>query len=193
VIEHSLIDHNLATSSDATRLGGGIYSWSYSAGALMIRDSTIAYNGAEAGGGVAVEYYGQTPMSATAVLERVTLARNATTQLPGGLALGQGASVLVNGSILAENVYDPPQVAGRRAAAAPQPSNCDPQLRPIDGGGNLSDTDDCGFKNPPADPQLSDDLDGSLGETPLLTISPESPAVDLAGNCQDARYLGLRS
>jgi hypothetical protein len=183
VIEHSLIDQNLATSSDAIRRGGGVYSWSYSAGALMIRDSTIAFNGAEAGGGVAVEYYGESPMAA-AVLERVTLARNATSGPPGGLWLGQGATVLVNGSILAENRYDPPQVARGRAVVAPKPSNCDPLRRPVDGGGNLSNTDDCGFKNPPADPKLSGDLEGGLGETPLLTIPSDSPAVGLAGDCQ---------
>ena len=106
------------------------------------------------------------------------------TRPPGGLGVGQGASVLVSGSILAENVYDRRRSRAVARAAAPQPSNCDPLRRPIDGGGNLSDTDDCGFKNPPADPQLSADLDGSLGETPLLTIPPESPAVDLAGNCE---------
>ena len=59
VIEHSLIDHNLATSREVAAWAGASTASRTAAGALMIRDSTIAYNGAEAGGGIAVEYYGQ--------------------------------------------------------------------------------------------------------------------------------------
>ncbi len=54
---------------------------------------------------------------------------------------------------------------------------------PEDGGGNLSDTGDCGFATLPADPQLSSELVGGLGETRLLTIASTSPAIDLAGAC----------
>ncbi len=193
LIEHSLIDHNVARSDDHIRAGGGIFSSSDSSAAVLVRDTTIAYNVADwAGGGIAVYAYGE--VQSVGALDRVTLARNRAIATPGGLLIGARTNLIVRGSVIAENETDPPDLASRRTAAALQPSNCGEYL-PQNAGGNLSDTDDCGFKNPPADPQLSNDLVPGLGETPLLTIAPDSPAVDLvdlAGTCQGTDQRDLR-
>ena len=154
-VAHSLVDHNLARSGDALETGGGIYS----RGALAVADSTIAFNEARAGGGIALD-------GATAALERVTVAWNsALTDAPGGLLIAGGGSASVAGSLLAGN------------AAA----NCGRPV-PADRGGNLAFPDDCGF-GAVADPQLATGLVAGVGETPVLTIPAGSSAVDRAGAC----------
>jgi hypothetical protein len=154
-IVHSLIDHNLARSGDALETGGGIYS----RGALVVADSTVAFNEARSGGGIALD-------GSTSVFERVTVARNtASVDAPGGLSIARDASASVAGSLLADNA----------------PGNCARPL-PADGYGNLAFPDDCGYGAAP-DPQLSAGLVAGLGETPVLTIRADSSAVDRAGAC----------
>jgi hypothetical protein len=161
-ITRSLIDHNRAQSGDARETGGGIYS----RGVLAIADSTIAFNDARAGGGIAVD-------GSTATLEHVTVARSAARAgAAGGLLIAGDASAAVAGSLLAGNT------SGETLAAA---ANCARPL-PADGGGNLAFPDDCGF-GPAADPQLAGDLVPGLGETPVLPIPAGSSAVDRAGAC----------
>jgi len=181
VIQHSLIDGNSARYSESGAEGGGVYSVTYDdGGGLAVYDSTIAFNTAQRGAGVAIRYSGQSEAFGVGALQRVTVARNvADESAPAGLLIGGDARVIVSGSLIADNVVNAPDERRR----APNPSNCDPLARPIDGDGNLSNTGDCGFKTPPADPQLSEELVGGLGETPLLTIPAGSPAVDLAGGC----------
>jgi hypothetical protein len=177
LVRSSTIDDNVAAYSEGGAYGGGIYS---DDGDLLVHDSTIAFNTAQRGAGVAVRSDGDVKPIGGARLERVTLARNlAYGSYPGGLMIAGNANVVVNGSLIAGNAVEPPQVLAR---VVPQPSNCDPLRRPIDGGGNLSDTDDCGFQND--DPRLSEQLRDGFGETPVLTIPPESPAVDRAGDCE---------
>ncbi|HEX6027074.1 MAG TPA: choice-of-anchor Q domain-containing protein, partial [Solirubrobacter sp.] len=173
-VRYSAIDSNISGSGEGVDEGGGIYSDTAEGGALRIHDSTIAFNMAERGGGVAVT------SGSKADLERVTLARNMSNLQPGGLLVGRAAGVEVRGSLVAGNTAEPFTLA--LAAPAPIPSNCDPEFRPIDRGGNLSNTNEC-FQTAPADPLLSDTLNFELGETPLLPIPPDSPAVDLIEDC----------
>jgi hypothetical protein len=186
VVRHSVIDGNFATYSESGADGGGIYSETGdNGGSLLVHDSTIAFNEAQRGAGIAVRFDGESQPLGRTRLDRVTLARNLAYQSsPGGLLIADAANMVVSGSLIADNTTEPPQRLARGVIVAPQPSNCDPFGRPVDGGGNLSNTDDCGFKNPPADPSLSDDLQPGFGETPLLMIPSHSPAVDLAGECQ---------
>jgi hypothetical protein len=160
-ISHSLIDNNAARSDDAIEEGGGIYS----RGTLGLADSTIAYNQALAGGGIALD-------GASAALVHVTVARNTGT--PGGLLIAGEAKATLVGSLLADNAD----------------ANCGPGA-PGDGGGNLAFPDDCGFGAAP-DPRLGAELVSGLGETPVLTIPADSAAVDRAGTCsgRDQRDLG---
>jgi hypothetical protein len=188
VIQHSVIDGNRARYSEGGADGGGIYSETYDdGGGLVVYDSTIAFNSAQRGAGIAIRYSGESQTFGVGALQRVTLARNVADQsAPGGLLIAGGARVLATGSLIADNVVFAPD---RRAARAPDPSNCDPLARPTDGGGNLSNTGDCGF--PTADPLLSEELVHGLGATPLLTIPAHSPAVDAAGNCEGTDQRGL--
>jgi hypothetical protein len=179
-VSHSLIDHNRAISSDAVEEGGGLYSDSSTSDALVVRDSTIAYNDARSGAGLAIGSYATGEAPRSAVLERVTIARNRALGAPaGGLSIGADARVAVTGSLLAENTVA--FSAAARAAAVDEPSNCGAQP-PYDAGGNLAYPDDCGLGSE-ADPQLSAQLVEGLGETPVLTLQGSSPAVDLAGAC----------
>jgi hypothetical protein len=190
VIRYSTIDGNTASYPEGGADGGGVYSETYGSGLLVVEDSTIAFNEAQSGAGIAVYDYNQESASlARTSLVRVTLAFNRAWQgPPGGLLIGGRAFVGATGTVIAQNTVEPPQV---RRATAPRPSNCDQDSRPIDLGGNLSDTDDCGFKTPPADPLLSDRLVHG-GETPLLPIGPDSPLVDLAGECEGSDQRDLR-
>ena len=123
MVSHSLIDHNRAISGDALEEGGGLYSESSASDALVVRDSTIAYNEARSGAGLAVRSYGTGDRPRSAVLERVTIARNRAAGAPaGGLSIGAGARVAVSGSLLAENTVA--CRAAARGAAADEPSNC---------------------------------------------------------------------
>jgi hypothetical protein len=180
-VKHSLIDANTASYPEPVAQGGGIYSESDAEDALVVSDSTLTGNTATyAGGGIAVRAADQARSLSSARLVRVTLARNRTFNGgPGGLFVDPGALVSVTGSILAENVISEQD---KRRAVADTPSNCEPKAPPVDGGGNLADTPDCGF--PTGDPQLSGKLVSGLGETPLLTLAPGSPAIDRAGACE---------
>ena len=112
VVSHSLIDHNSARSTDALEDGGGLYSESSASDALVVRDSTIAYNEARSGAGLSVRYYGTGDGPRSAVLERVTIARNRAGGTPaGGLSIGANARVSVSGSLLAENTVGVASVA----------------------------------------------------------------------------------
>lgn len=167
-VDHSLIDGNQAGGCDSAGSGGGIEA---GAGTLAVSDSTIAFNSASDGGGLSL-------MAAKATLERVTIARNrANGQGTGGLA-SSDASVVMRASVIAANTA--PVFA---LAPGERVSNCTPDARPQDGGGNLADSDEC-FATTPADPLLSAELVSGLGETPLLTVAATSPAVDAAGACR---------
>jgi hypothetical protein len=175
---HSLIDHNRAESTDALEIGGGIYSRSFESGAVVLEDSTVAENEAVQAGGIAV-FPGEADVENAVVLERVTLARNRAHALaPGGILLDEDVTGLATGSIIAGNTAAPSTLA----AFAPTLSNCDVPP-PVDGGGNISDTGDCGFATV-ADPQLSETLVDAGGETPVLTIGEDSPAIGLSRACE---------
>jgi hypothetical protein len=183
VIRHSLIDNNDADYSESVSTGGGIYSLAFDEGdGVFIYDSTIAFNEAHRGGGIAARYSGQSQRPTVATFERVTLARNhGRYGMPGGLLIGENASVDAYGSLIASNTAEIAVLL--RGAAAIGPSNCG-QPAPSDRGDNLSNTLDCGFKPGTADPRLSDTLVEGLGETPVLTIPADSPAADLIAGCE---------
>ena len=121
---------------------------------------------------MAVEPYEVSQASHTATLDRVTLARNTVTGASGGGLYAFRAAVLVTGSIVAANTG---QGVLRRAIA--QPSDCGGTL-PQDGRGNLAGTANCGFAGDAADARLGSDLIDAGGQTPLLTVASDSPAVD---------------
>ena len=179
IVEHSLVDANAATGCDGGGRGGGIASSADAEDALVVRASTVAGNRAQAGGGIAVDPYEASQAPHTASLERVTVARNAVSGPGGGGLDVVRVPMLVAGSILAENRAQEID-QDRRSAAAAVPSNCG-GAAPLDGGGNLADTADCKLATAPADPGLSPGYVTGLGETPLLTIAPTGPAVDLPG------------
>lgn len=183
VITRSVIDHNAATSTGGLEEGGGVYSASVIADALVVNDSTIAYNTARAGAGVAIDDTSGGQARA-GVLERVTLARNrASETAPGGLRIGRGAQVEAIGMIVAENT-----AAITAARAADRPSNCDGPSAPLDGGGNLADTADCGFAATPQNARLGPGFAGSLPALPLL---PGSPALDRVPGCTGLDQRGV--
>jgi hypothetical protein len=164
VIDHSLLDGNQADGD-----GGAVYDRSVEiGGSLSISDSTIAGNSALMGGGLATAG----GRRAAALLERVTIARNAAGRLGGGIYVGaDGGSVDARGTIVAVNTAS--------AAFANAPSDC---AGLVTGDGTSIETaGDCGFENR-ADPQLSDGLQSLGGETPVLALAPGSPAIGLAGD-----------
>ncbi len=180
LIERSLIDGNVAGGAEGG-VGGGVYSAAASPGALEVRDSTITGNQASgAGGALAVDdYSGLSGIAGT--LAHVTLAGNAAPSA-GGVAIGRGVRVDVGASIIAANTV----LAARVRSAATLVSDCDPNTPPADTGGNLSDAADCGFATAPADPRLASRLAPAGGETDILRLAPDSPAIDLAGPCTGA-------
>jgi predicted outer membrane repeat protein len=174
---HVLLDNNTATSD-----GGAIAS--YATGGLALRDSTIAGNRAGTGGGIAVSDLNTTPTTLT----RVTLALNTSLSgLGGGLAvLNQASAPAVQGSIIAANRGQIPD-GGQQVA-----SNCT-GTDPVDNGGNLESLTDCGFTSPNSrqtpNTGLAETLADDGGTMPVLRISAESPARDLAGACADVTDL----
>ena len=105
-------------------------------------------------------------------LHRVTVARDATGRLGGGIYSGaDGGSVAATGVIVAANT-SPASVT-----RADIPSDC---AGPVDGDGtNLESAGDCGFATE-ADPQLSTELQPLGTETAVLAIAATSPAIGLA-------------
>jgi CSLREA domain-containing protein len=171
-IANSLIDGNTATSTT----GGGILaSATASTGngtTLVIADSTVAFNTAPAGAGIAAT---GNPTSTT-TLERVTVAYNRSTSFTGGgLYMSETmASFGVKSSIVAGNT-------GNVSAAAVVigPSECG-FYKPVDGGQNVEPRADCGFTtgSQNRDVGLATALTG--GALPLLA---GSPAIDRAVDC----------
>ena len=184
-VTHSLIDHNAADSTDASEVGGGIYSDSFWNGALVITDSTIAYNTAASGAGIAVAYAGEASPDITAELDGVTLARNFADYVPARRAAARPSRDRLHPRL----DHGREQRRGRRRAAARGGGGPDPlQLRPAVSAPRRRRQRRrhrrLRFRGTPADPQLGDDLVAAGGETPLLTIASTSPAVDLAGACE---------
>ncbi|HET6549787.1 MAG TPA: choice-of-anchor Q domain-containing protein, partial [Solirubrobacter sp.] len=184
-IRHSLIDGNEARASQATTTadGGGILSAPLGATApgvetLTISDSTIAFNTARVSAGIMVA---DNPSGAT-TLTRVTVAHNtATANVAGGIGVAQPSRAPdVAGSILAANLGTQPRTGAQVL------SNC-AGVVPVDGGGNLESGTDCGFTGSGSrqDPNtgLATALVGDGGMLPVLPISADSPARDLAGVC----------
>jgi hypothetical protein len=161
-IDKSLIDGNAARGD-----GGGIYSIGNSANAssLIVRDTTIAGNSAVRGGGVGL--FTNAPV--TTRLERVTVASNPG----GGVFIGDPGPVQIGSSILAGNPG----------------SNCGGVVFPGDLGANVESGRDCDFglasDRQNADPGLNGLADAG-GQTPVMALAADSPAVDLAGACGPA-------
>jgi len=152
---HTLIDGNTALAA-----GGGVAATS--AQELSLLTSTVAGNRAPEGGGVVIGE--QTQVS------RITLSTVAHNPSGGGIAVRAGVPApTVTGSILAGN-------AGR---------NCTGTFS--DGGGNLETGTDCAFTRPEsrqnAHAGLATALVSDGGTLPVLPISADSAARDLAGPC----------
>lgn len=169
--DHTLIDNNVATQD-----GGGIAS--YNGSELSLLTSTLTGNSALRGGGISVS--DQQTIATTIALS--TLALNTSNAAPGGglfVTNAAGAPTIV-GSIVADN-------RGQLVRAGPLvPSNCSGIL-PTDGRGNLESGTDCSFDDPASRQTPSTGLATALvndgGTLPVLPITAESPARDLAGPC----------
>jgi Bacterial Ig domain len=130
---------------------------------LTVRDTTVAFNTANVGGGVfSWSYEGTIPNVTT--LERVTVAYNNG----GGVARGDPSQTFgVRGSLVASN-------AG---------GNCLGGIASL--GGNAESSDDCGFETR-GGVGLSDELLDNGGETDTLALSETSSAIDAGGACAGA-------
>jgi hypothetical protein len=177
-LSRSLLDDNVAVraAGGPSGDGGGLISLGDgppTGPALRISDTTIARNRAVAGSGLVM----RGNAAAVAALDRVTIADNTarSASLGAGVAVPDGATVTIGSSIVAANV------------AGGSPRNCDANLTSRDG--NLETGITCGFRapadRPVTDPQLSTLLLAAGGETPVLTIAPTSPAVDLGPLCTE--------
>jgi hypothetical protein len=167
-ITHSLIDDNHVSGD-----GGGILS--VEEGALEIVESTITGNTAAIGGGI-VARDSQAP-DAFARFTRVTIAGNTATESGGGgLSVSPGnPAPQFFGSIIAGNT------------GPSGPSNCSPDVLPVDGGGNLESGTDCAFVRTDSRQLAATGLATTLvrdgGTLPVLPIAADSPARDIAGAC----------
>jgi len=157
-IASSLIDTNTTAGP-----GGGIAALpppGGSAGSVAIADSTVAFNTAASGAGIA------SLGNAATAAERITLAYNRS---GGGLAQG-GVKITVKSSVLAGNA----------------PANCGTAV-PVDNGQNVESGADCGFTtgSQNADPRLAGGLE-PLNGTFVLPLLAGSPAIDRAVDCGTA-------
>src|SRR3954469_13453421 len=180
LILDSLIDHNVATqgATGGGGDGGGLFFQGTSAArTLQLNDTTVAFNTARNGGGIDLVTNAQT----TATMTRLTVARNtSTSSRGGGIHMDSSGTISSIDSLFANNT-------GNVGLAAPVagPANCTVTFG--DGGGNLESQSDCGFKlgtdRQNVDPGLSAALFDAGGQTDLLTVPSNSPAVGLAGDC----------
>jgi len=176
-ITRSVIDNNIAqfasgvTSGDAGAIlavGGRTAAFK-----LQISDSTIAKNQASQGAGIVL---GGNAANTT-TLDRVTIARNAagSNSLGSGVSVADAESVRIGGSIIANNTGDG------------TPNNCDRALTST--GGNAESSDQCGFDSKTelvnATLGLPDALT-AVGETQVLKLPSNSPAVNAGGGCTQA-------
>ncbi|HEY6887890.1 MAG TPA: choice-of-anchor Q domain-containing protein [Solirubrobacter sp.] len=169
----SVIDNNTTTGS-----GGGILAQPTSpggtAGALGLADSTVAFNTASTGGGIASRD------NASAVsLERVTVADNRSNTAPGGglFITPAQANFTVKSSIVARNSSTAPRTG------VVSPSNCAPTA-PANSGQNVESGSECGFTNGSqnADAGLAPQL-ATINGTYVLPLLAGSPAIDRAIDC----------
>jgi hypothetical protein len=178
-IQHSLIDRNQALSGGGDSGGVLNLGTSTTPGVLAVRDSTVAFNTAQLGGGIFSWSADFQPTSNVTTLERVTVAYNTGgTRGVGGIGASyESETFRVRGSIVAHNTVNG------------SPSNCGGVL-PDSDGGNVVSNADCGFASAgdlqSTDPLLSLDTVNAGGATDLLTIGPLSPARDRAGACLGA-------
>ncbi|HWK30333.1 MAG TPA: choice-of-anchor Q domain-containing protein [Solirubrobacter sp.] len=183
-IEHSLIDHNAADGGSGNDIGGVQNFGGDGAPAfLTVRDSTIAFNSSQLGGGLGTS----ANAGNTTRLERATIVGNtggSRTDVPnaGGLLIDPGQSISIVGSIIAGNTTS----AG--------PSNCSAQ--PITSGGyNVQDGTDCQLAGPgdraQTDPGVGASLTDAGGETDVLALLSGSPAIDLYPGCSGSDQRGV--
>ena len=172
-ISRSLIDNNVATGGNN---GGGIsmpgQTFPFAA---TITDSTIAFNTANAGGGIAIT------SNAPPILRGVTIAFNrATNGAAGGIGgiQSSGTAATIQGSVIAGNTTTINLGGGQAFPIA----NCSFTGTVTDQGGNVEDSNQCGTATAASrqntDPLLATALDGS--QPPALAVVPGSPAVDFA-------------
>jgi hypothetical protein len=150
-----VISQSLVDHNSASIGGGGIANLGADQADLTIFASTVALN---TGGGVSSGVNASDSVS----LVQSTIARNTGT----GLAVPFGTANSF-GSIIANN--------GTNCGAPP----------PTDSGGNIEDTVACGFGagGSNRDPGLSADLVNAGGETDVLTIPANSPAIGIVQPC----------
>jgi hypothetical protein len=163
LIEHSLIDDNEALNGGGDSGGVQNHADAGQTGTLTVRDSTIAGNRANQGGGL----FAWGPGTKITRILRSTIAGNQA-GVRGGLGPGLDGvnEFTVLGSIVSGN----------------SPQNCFDPL-PTSDGGNVVSSAECGFAasgDIVADPQLTL---YTGGETDVFAIAPTSPAVDRAGAC----------
>jgi hypothetical protein len=178
-IQSSLIDGNDLTGHDSRGDGGGILNHGLTAPAtLTVRDSTVAGNiSTDDGAGISSD---STSFSTTTTLERVTVARNRSSSGIGGIRFLGAGTFTVRGSIIDDNLLAP-------ASSAPVELNCTTSPAISSGGGNVAGTGECPFAASGdvvgVNALLSAALVNAGGQTDVLTISANSPAIDRNPGC----------
>lgn len=184
-IRRSLIDGNEARVGGQSPIGDGggiLLASSDPDQRLVVTDTTIAFNTALRGAGLATV---QHPNTRTR-LERVTIADNAATAATGGgLLVLDPRQVEIQGSILARNT-------GNFSQGSPLigPSNCG-AVPPVSFGGNVESGTDCGLEVQGTTAGLEPALVAGLGPTPVLPIPWTSAAHDVAGPCAGTDQRGV--
>ena len=163
LIDRSLIDDNEALNGGGDSGGVQNHADAGRTGTLTVRDSTIAGNRANQGGGL----FAWGPGTKITRIVRSTITGNQA-GVRGGIGPGGDGvnDFTVLGSIVAGN----------------SPQNCFDPL-PTSDGGNVVSSAECGFAaagDIVADPQLSL---YTGGETDVFALAATSPAVDRAGAC----------
>ena len=187
VIQSSLIDGNDLTGNDGNGDGAGILNAANGGqtSTLTVRDSTVVGNTSTSpGAGISADGDAISNSSTVTTLERVTVAGNRALGGQGGGGIqydGQGSSssFTVRASVLDDNLTVP-------ATAAPVESNCGSPV-PSSGGGNVVGTRDCAFAAGgdllDANAQLSASLFNAGGQTDVLPLAANSPAIDRVPGC----------
>jgi hypothetical protein len=163
--------------------GGGLANVGASGATAQVAFSLIDHNSATTGGGIA--NIGQT-FPANLTIYASTVALNTS---GGGISKTNGGSVSVYQSTIARNTgtglaitTGPLSITG--SIVANNTTNCG-ATAPTNGGDNLENTATCGFgaagssKDPLLDTQLTD----QGGQTDVLTIPANSPAIGIVQPC----------
>ena len=183
-IDHGHLSLAFVRVTGGTAFRGGGIATDASGGTLLLQQSLIDHNSATNGAGVA--NIGQT---FPANLTIYALDDRAQHQRRRPLEDQLGGTVNIYQSTIARNTGTGLAIERRRASPARSspttPPNCGTAV-PTNGGGNLDNTATCGFgaAGSSKDPLLGAALTDAGGQTDVLTIPANSPAIGIVQPCR---------